>query len=225
MALKGITPTSTANCPRRIDSLNMNRPKKEIRILLSLTLCSVVFLGGCAWHSYAYTRAIRQVTGDKLRTHTIIPANGALAGYQVLEVKKLDNLVLDRIPPQVQKYIDDKIYGELKSSKLFAEVNREGYEFIVEDPTVPATPKPTLVFEGAIDDYDPGYRGLRFLELGFNHSVVTIRFQLRDKQSGEILSSTSITAQNDTPTGSTEGAVNKVVKKIKKIIRAQVQVR
>jgi hypothetical protein len=201
----------------------MNRPKREIGVLLALALASVVFQGGCAWRSYAYSRAIRQVTGDKMRTHTIVAANGTLAGYQVLEVKKLDNLVLDRIPPQVQKYIDDKIYGELKSSKLFAEVNREGYEFIIEDQTASATPKPTIVFEGAIDDYDPGYRGLRFIELGFNHSVVTIRFQLRDKQSGEILSSTSITAQNDTPTGSTKSGVNKIAKRIKKIVQAQVQ--
>lgn len=196
----------------------------EIGIVLSLILASVILQAGCAWHSYAYSRAIRQVTGDKVRTHTIVSADsGTLARYQVLEVKKLDNLMLDRVPPQVHTYIDDKIYSEIKSTNLFAEVHREGYEFIIEDPAAPAKPKPTVVFEGAIDDYDPGYRGLRFIELGFNHSVVTIRFQLRDKQTGEILSSASITAQNDTPTGSSKSAVNKVAKRIRKMIRAQYQ--
>ena len=189
-------------------------------MLLVTALSAVLLLDACNWRPYAYTRGIRQFTGRKLRTHTIVAGRTGLSDYQVLEVKKLDNLVLRQIPAPMEKYLNDKIFVSLRSLKMFPEVVREGYEFTVEDPSGKTAAKPTLIFEGAIDDYEPGYRSLRFAELGFNHVAVTVRFRLRDKQSQEILCSSSITAQDDTPTGSTKSAEGLVAKRIKKLVAA-----
>jgi hypothetical protein len=199
----------------------MKRSRGQNAILLAFALSAVLLLGACNWRPYAYTRGIRQFTGKKMRTHTIAANRSDLSHYQVLEVKKLDNLVLGQIPSPMERYLNDRIYAYLKSLKLFPEVAREGYDFVIEDPSVKTAAKPTVIFEGAIDDYEPGYRSLRFAELGFNHVAVTVRFQLRDKQTQEILSSSSITAQDDTPTGSTKSAENRVAKRIRKLVAAE----
>ena len=196
----------------------VSRTKVQSGLRLSGIFCAALLLAGCSLQPYVYTRATREFTGKKLRTHTIIPLPDKLSPYQVLEVRPLDNLVLDRMPAPMERHLNEQIYANLKSLKVFPEITREGYEFIIEDPSAKPEVKPTLVFEGSIDDYEPGVRSLRLVELGYNHVAVTVRFQLRDKQTNEILSSSSITAQDDTVSGSTRSAEDKVAKRIGKLV-------
>src|SRR5437879_5186196 len=121
-----------------------------------------------------------------MRLHPIVPMHATLGKYRVLEVRKLDNLILDQIPPPMEQYINDKVFKELASLKLFPEVVRQSDEIAPEGANGVITLTAALIFEGAIDDYSPGYRGLRYVELGFNHVAVTVHFQLKDKQTGVV---------------------------------------
>jgi hypothetical protein len=73
----------------------------------------------------------------------------------------------------------------------------------------------TTVLEGDLEDYDPGSRSLRIIELGFNHIAVTVRFRLRDKQSGSLLGSASVTAEDDRASGTTAAAIDHAAEQIR----------
>ncbi len=201
----------------------VSRAKIQSRARLLGICCAGLVFGGCSIQPYMVTRTTREFTGKKLRTHTIIPLQDNLSHYQVLEVKPLENMVLERIPAPMEKHLNEQIYANLKSLKVLPEVSREGYEFVIEDPSAKPELKRTLVFEGSIDDYEPGMRSLRLMELGYNHVAVTVRFRLRDQQTNQVLSSASITAQDDTVSGNTKRAEDKVAKRIRKIIESEFQ--
>ena len=193
--------------------------KKQVTLTL-FSLAMTFAFGGCNWHYYLVTRGVRQVTGKKTRLHHIVPMHAALGNYRVLEVKKLDNLILDQIPPPMQQYIDDKLFKELASLTLFPEVVRESEQIAPEGANGVIPPKATLIFEGAIDDYSLGYRGLRYVELGFNHVAVTVHFRLKDKQTGAVIGSASITAQDNRATASAKTAIDRTAKQIKAFIKS-----
>jgi hypothetical protein len=194
--------------------------KKQLALVL-LCLAVSIALAGCNGNYYLATRAIRQVTGKKMRFHPIEPMQDVLAAqYRLLEVKKFDNFMLDQIPPPMEQYLNDRVFKELQASALFSEVVRPHDEATPEEKVTESS-KPTLIFEGAIDDYSPGYRGLRYLELGFNHVAVTVRFQLRDKLTGEVIGSASITAQDNRATGSAKSAIDRIAKRIDGFMKSE----
>src|SRR2546422_576869 len=105
--------------------------KKQVTLTL-FSLAMTFAFGGCSWHYYLVTRGVRQVTGKKMRLHPIVPMHATLGKYRVLEVRKLDNLILDQIPPPMEQYINDKVFKELASLKLFPEVVRQSDEIAPE---------------------------------------------------------------------------------------------
>ena len=193
--------------------------KKQVTLTL-FSLAMTFAFGGCNWHYYLVTRGVRQVTGKKMRLHPIVPMHATLGKYRVLEVRKLDNLILDQIPPPMEQYINDKVFKELASLKLFPEVVRQSDEIAPEGANGVITLPAALIFEGAIDDYSPGYRGLRYVELGFNHVAVTVHFQLKDKQTGAVIGSASITSQDNRATASAKAAIDGTAKRIKGFIKS-----
>ena len=120
----------------------------------------------------------------------------------------------------MQQYIDDKLFKELASLTLFPEVVRESEQIAPEGANGVIPPKATLIFEGAIDDYSLGYRGLRYVELGFNHVAVTVHFRLKDKQTGAVIGSASITAQDNRATASAKTAIDRTAKQVKAFIKS-----
>jgi hypothetical protein len=174
--------------------------------LLGLTVC----FAGCSWQPYVATRALRQFTGAPTRFHMLTPLHESLKTFRTIEVKPLENLVGNHLPAPMERYLNERVMHELQSLKSTPKV--EAY-----DESAPLQ-ESALVFEGFIDDYDPGYVGLRLLEFGFNHIAVTVRFQLRDKKSGEIVGAASVTAQDDRATGTTRGAVDRLAKRIHKFV-------
>ncbi len=179
------------------------------RVSLCILLCATsLVVPGCGWQGYLVTRGINHFTGKPTRFHSIVPLTDALDGYRVVEVKPLENLLGGQIPSQMEEYLNDQIARQLQSVKSKPEIVKLG-------ETQTTDSRPTLVFDGYIDDYDPGYVGLRLVELGFNHVAVTVRFQLRDKQTGQIVGAASITAQDNRVTATPKAAMNTIAKRIR----------
>src|SRR5262249_19837487 len=124
---------------------------------------------------------------------------------------------LDKLPPETERYLNQKLFDAFRSLKPAALVVRQRDEASPEND--PAT-EPTLLLEGQIDDFHPGYRGLRILELGYNHISTTVRFQLWDQQTGELLGSASITVHENRPNGTPRSAADRIAKEMKKFMRS-----
>jgi hypothetical protein len=169
-------------------------------------LCLALATSGCGWQTYAVTRSVREVTGAKTRLHVVVPLSG-LTPYRVIEVAPLANLIGDRLPPPLEQYLDERMIQAFTGL-----------------PSSPATHKgpvdsdvsvPTLVVDGFLDDYDPGSRSLRVVELGFNHVAVTLRIRLRDKASGQLLGAASVTAEDDRASGTSKAAIDHATARIR----------
>jgi hypothetical protein len=167
-------------------------------------------LASCSWRPYVATRVLRQFTGAPTRFHMLTPLHESLKAFRAIEVKPLENLIGNHLPAPMERYLNERVMHELQSLKSSPKV--EAY-----DESAPSQ-EFALVFEGFIDDYDPGYVGLRLLEFGFNHIAITVRFQLRDKKTGDIVGAASITAQDDRATATTKGAVDRLAKRIHKFV-------
>ncbi len=185
--------------------------------IFSLAVVSAC-LAGCSWRPYVATRAIRQFTGAPTRFHSIAPLHESLKPFRAIEVKPLENLVGNHMPPQMERYLNERVMQELQLLKSSPKVVAYDEWLSSQEPASMAPEESALIFEGYIDDYDPGYVGLRLLEFGFNHVAVTVRFQLRDKRSGEIVGAASITAQDDRATATTRGAIDRIAKRIRKFV-------
>jgi hypothetical protein len=177
-------------------------------------------ISACAWKPYVVTRAVRYATGARTRVHQIVPLASSLKTYREIEVRRLENLLPGRIPPRMERYLDDRITGELAGVTSSPHVMQVADELPAGD-VVGATPSArTLVVDGFVDDYDPGSVPLRIVELGFNHVAVTVRVRLRDKQSGEIVGAASITAEDNRATGTTTSAINQVAKRVRTFVNS-----
>ncbi len=172
---------------------------------------------GCAWQTYAVTRTIREVTGAKTRLHVIVPVRASLRAYRVIEVRPLSDLFGARVPPAMERYLDDRIrtaLRDLPSSPAVVGVPAP-IPGETRDEAADGSPEATLVVEGFLDDYEEGSRSLRLVELGFNHIAVTVRIRLRDKTSGRLLGAASVTAEDDRASGTIRAAINNTADRIR----------
>ncbi len=178
-------------------------------------------LSGCTWQGYAVGRGVRTLTGGPTRTHTVVPLAESLRRYHIIETHWLDDQLGGRMPAGEQRDLNDGLVAQLRGLPSRPDVRRAD-----PDPSDGSAPEPdvagapTLVLDGSIDDYDRGYEGLRLVELGFNHLVVTVRVRLRDKQTGRVLAAASITAQDDRVTATTRGTIRRLVRHIGSFVRA-----
>ena len=78
---------------------------------LALVVCTG--LTGCAWQGYAVSRGVRLVTGVRTRVHTIAPIRTPLRRYRVIEAHWLRNLLPGRVPPPLERYLNDALADEL----------------------------------------------------------------------------------------------------------------
>jgi hypothetical protein len=169
-------------------------------------LCLALAASGCGWQTYAVTRSVREVTGAKTRLHVVVPLS-SLTPYRVIEVTPLIDLIGDRLPPLMERYLDERMiqaFTGLPSSPA----TQKG-------PVDSDTGVPTLLVDGFLDDYDAGSRSLRVVELGFNHVAVTLRVRLRDKVSGQLLGAASVTAEDDRASGTTKAAIDHATARIR----------
>ena len=178
-------------------------------------------LSGCAWQGYAVSRGVRLLTGARTQVHAVIPVSSPLAAYRVIEMPRLENLLPGRMPSELEHYLNDRLAQQLHllpSSPTIARLDDRLPS--VQSPESDTPKVPTLVFEGFIDDYDPGYVGLRLVELGFNHFVLTVRFQFKDKQTGHIVCAASVTAQDDRATATARSAMDRLAQHVRTFMEA-----
>jgi hypothetical protein len=173
-------------------------------------LCLAVATSGCAWQTYAVTRSVREVTGAKTRLHVVVPLGSSLWRYRVIEVTPIADLIGDRIPPPMERYLNERL--------LQAFTGLPSSAATVKGPAPSAAGVPALVVDGFLDDYDAGSRSLRVVELGFNHVAVTLRVRLRDQASGELLGAASVTAEDDRASGTTRAAIDHATAQIRAFV-------
>lgn len=152
-------------------------------------------LAGCTWQGYAVSRGIRTVTGTRTQVHTIVPVTTTLRQYRAIEVQPFDNLV-PAMPSELERFLNDSVADALGQLETAPSVVRPDLADSLSDGQASSPSELTLVLAGVIDDYDPGYVGLRLVELGLNHQVITVRIQLQDKATGRIVGAASITSQD-----------------------------
>jgi hypothetical protein len=177
--------------------------------------------GGCAWQGYVTSRGVRLITGVSTRVHTIVPLTQPLRPYRTIEARWLKNLLPGRVPPDLEQDLNDQLADALHHVASAPDVVRVDPDLPADLPVPPpASGTPTLEFAGFIDDYDPGYFGLRLAELGFNHMVMTIRVELRDTATQQVLAAASITAQDDRATATGRATIARLVDRVRAFVGA-----
>jgi hypothetical protein len=165
---------------------------------------------GCGWQTYAVTRSVREVTGAKTRLHVITPVGSSLRSYRVIEVTPVVDLIGERIPPPMARYLDDRLFSVLSGLPSSPTIVKPSAD---ADGTAP-----TLVIDGFLDDYEAGSRSMRLVELGFNHVAVTLRIRLRDQSSGQLLGAASATAEDDRASGTTKAAIDHAIGRLRAFV-------
>ena len=130
----------------------------------------------------------------------------------MIEVTPLADLVGERIPAAMERYLNERMFGALST---LASSPTTVVAAADADPAASA-----LVLDRFLDDYDGGSRSLRVVELGFNHIAVTLRVRLRDKQTGQLLGAASVTAEDDRASGTTKAAIDHAVDRIRDFVQA-----
>ena len=184
--------------------------------------CGVCVLAsaGCAWKPYVVIRGTEFVIGARTRLHVIKPIAASLKAYRVLEIRPVENLLPGTVPSSTEEYFNGRLMREFAALKSLRPpptiVSLDG-DANAAVASVPLAS--TLVLQTILDDYEPGNVALRAADMGFNHVAVTLRIQLRDKKSGEIVAAASLTAQDNRPTGTAKGALNRLAKSILAFVR------
>jgi hypothetical protein len=124
--------------------------------------------------------------------------------------------MLDEMPVGVYNLLNDQLVKEISQKKLVQEVFPFQYE---EELEPKESAPPTLVLTGYIDNFNPGSRGLRVLELGLNHAVVTLRFQLQDWQTQETVASASVTVYERASSKTVTTAIHRATRSVADFIR------
>jgi hypothetical protein len=193
---------------------------KKVTLLCVGCLALVFGTTGCNFRrsiiNYVPTRTAREFLGERTNVHPIVPITADLRQYKVIAIKHLDNLMLDAMPVRMYDYLNGQLVKEISRRKLFNEVVR--IEDEAELGPKHETP-PTLVLDGFVDNYNPGSRGLRLIEMGLNHAVVTIRFQLRDRQTDAVVGSASITVYERAARKTVKSAIERATKTAAEFIK------
>jgi len=167
-------------------------------------------------------RIFREVHGLRVRSYQINPVTEDLRGYKAIEVHQLENLMLDQIPQSSVNQLNLEIAKGLRSLKNFELITdasdsqspqRDATNQSAVDVAVDRS-RSVLVLDGYIDDYTPGIPKLRYIEQGNNHAVLTVRIQLKDKQTTRVLAEINITVENTRITSNVARMVEKTGKEV-----------
>ena len=194
-------------------------PVAIARVVGSGWLLCLLALPGCAWQSYTVTRGVREFTGAPTRVHVIAPVSTSLRSYRIIEVHELDNMLPGRVPAQIERGLNSALDRQLRELPSSPRIVHPDPAMTSEQSVEPAAPGvPTLVVDGAIDDFDQGYAWLRLAELGFNHMVATVRIRLSDKRTGRTLGAVSVTAQDDRVTATSGRTIRRLAARIGRFV-------
>ena len=198
---------------------------KGALIILSGGAAAINF--GCSVRSVATSvpsRIFREVHGLRVRSYQLTPVTDDLRAYRRVEIRTLENLMLNEIPELAVKQLNTEIIKRTRSLNRFETITQgdqatdRARRIPVQSGTeaITAGSSPELIVEGSIDDYTPGIPALRYIEQGNNHAVLTVRIKLKDKQSARILGEMNITVENTRVTSNVERMVEKAADEVAK---------
>jgi hypothetical protein len=164
-------------------------------------------------------QAIHEAEGQRAYVHPVAPPKHELLKYKIIAVKQLENLMQDEIPPQEYELLNRQIVEQISHEKLFHEILPITDEAELDDSQINS---PVLLLDGFIDNYNAGSRALRLAELGLNHGVVTIRVELRDSATHEILGSASISVYERGVLRGENSAVHKAAKTVAEFVKKEI---
>jgi len=164
------------------------------------------------------TRVVREIEGEKAYVHPTVTTKPEVTKYKIVAVKKLDNLMLDEIPVSMYNYLNTEIIRDISAKKLFTQVLPIQDEVELTEGNDP----PTLVLDGFVDNYSGGSEALRIAEVGLNHAVITIRIELKDAHSSEVLAAASISVYERGIARTGKSAVHKVAESVADYVQKQV---
>jgi hypothetical protein len=165
------------------------------------------------------TRVAREIAGERAYVHPTVTTKPEVVKYKIVAVKKLDNLMLDEIPVSMYNYLNTEIVRDISAKKLFTEVLPIQDEVELTDGN---NDPPTLLLDGFVDNYNGGSEALRIAELGLNHAVVTIRIELKDAHSSEVLAAASITVYERGIARTGKSAIHKAAESVADFLQKQV---
>src|SRR5262249_19037672 len=132
--------------------------------------------------------------------------------------KKLDNLMLDEIPVSMYNYLNTEIVRDISAKKLFTEVLPIQDEVELTQNGDP----PTLLLDGYLDNYNGGSEALPISALRLNHGVVTVRIELKDAHSSEVLAAASISVYERGIARTGKSAIHKAAESIANYVQKQI---
>jgi hypothetical protein len=194
---------------------------------MSIMLASITL--GCSVRGVVTSvppRIFREVHGLRVRSYQITPISEDLRDYKAIEVHQLENLMLDQIPESSVQQLNLEITRGLRSLRNFELIadasdshspQGEATNQAAVDVAVDRS-RSVLILDGYIDDYTPGIPKLRYIEQGNNHAVLTIRIQLKDKQTTTVLGEMNITVENTRITSNVERMVEKTAKEVVRFV-------
>ena len=195
-------------------------------IISSIGVAAVNF--GCSVRSVATSvpsRIFREVHGLRVRSYQLMPVTDDLRAYTRVEIRPLENLMLDQIPELTVKQLNTEIINRTRSLNRFERITQvdqatnSAMSTSDQSGAETITPGPQeLIVEGSIDDYTPGIPALRYIEQGNNHAVLTVRIKLKDKQTARILGEMNITVENTRVTSNVERMVQKAADEVAEFV-------
>jgi hypothetical protein len=199
-------------------------------LLLTITLATIAGGTGCSLRSVATSvpsRVFREVHGLRVRSYQMTPVSNDLRKYKAIEIHKLNNLMLDEIPPQSVEHLNVGIEKQIRALNHFdyiavidfANDSEEKQANQPGDEITDAVLQPTLVLEGYIDDFTAGIPKLRYIEQGNNHAILTVRIILKDKLTERVLGELNITVENTRITSNVERMMSKSAEEVARYVR------
>jgi len=200
--------------------------------LFVLSICVTAVNLGCTVRSAATSvpsRIFREVHGLRVRSYQITPLSDDLRQYRRVEIRPLQNLMLNEVPESVVKHLHAEIINRIRCGNRFERIAQ------VAEPTDPTArvisesspdvhnadnddSTRDLVVEGYLDDYTPGIPALRYIEQGNNHAILTLRITLKDKLTARTLGERNITVESTRVTSNVERMVIKAAKEVAKFV-------
>ncbi len=129
--------------------------------------------------------------GVRVRTFLLQEPTRNLSDYQVIEVERFDNEILELMPGQMDEELAAALTQELSRKNRFQVVNLvsgsaiEAAPYELQDaPAGVAPQRRTLRLSGSVRDYYPGNEALRALNTGLRSLYTIVQVRLEDKESG-----------------------------------------
>jgi len=199
-------------------------------LILTTALASIAGGAGCSLRSVATSvpsRVFREVHGLRVRSCQMTPVSNDLRKYKAIEIHKLNNLMLDEIPPQSVEHLNFGIVKQITALDQFDHIavidfandSEEKQANQPGDEITDAVLQPTLVLEGYIDDFTAGIPKLRYIEQGNNHAILTVRIMLKDKLTARVLGQMNITVENTRITSNVERMMSKSAEEVARYVR------